>query len=351
MTMQSRLPGGSAPDDAAWHRILARDKGARFLFSVDTTGVYCLPSCPARRPRREHVRLFPDPARAKAAGFRACLRCRPDAPLRSLVERASELLQGQASERIRVETVAARLGVSPEHLHREFRRHLGVTPRQFLQAIRRRLVQGSLRDGETVSRSANRAGHGSISRLYGPSALGMAPRAYRAGGERETIAFATAASDLGWILAASTRRGVCAVRLGESPRELEGELQREFPRAEIRAAQEGLKPLLEEVVRLASGGVRGAGLPLDLRGSAFQVRVWNELARVPRGATRSYAEVAAALGMPAGARAVARACATNPLALLIPCHRIVGADGSLRGYRWGLDRKRRLLRLERGDPL
>lgn len=347
--MQRLAHPGSRPGDREWRQIVGRDAEARFLFAVSSTGVFCRPSCAARRPLRENVHVFPDAAAARAAGYRACLRCGPEASGRSVVERAAETLRRGAREGITVRQAAVEVGITPEHLHRQFRARLGITPREFLQAERKEHARSTLQSGGTVRQAARAAGHRSAARLYGREAVGMPPGTYRRGGLGETVRFASARSSLGWLLVAATSRGVCSLRLGRDPRGLEADLRREFPKAVVAEDEASLGPVVREALRRADGALPASVLPLDLRGSAFQVRVWNELVRIPRGATRSYAEVATALGMPAGARAVARACATNPVALLVPCHRVVGGDGSLRGYRWGLERKRQLLDRERRD--
>jgi AraC family transcriptional regulator of adaptative response/methylated-DNA-[protein]-cysteine methyltransferase len=347
-----------ATDAARWAALRRRDPAAdgHFLFSVETTGVYCRPSCAARSARPEHVAFHADCAAAERAGFRACKRCRPDQPSRAereaaLVADACRLLEG-SDEPPGVEALAARAGVSPPHFHRLFRRITGVTPKAYATAQRQRRVTASLRREAGVTEAIYAAGYGSPGRFYeeAPELLGMTPTAYRRGGRGEALEYATARCSLGRLLVATTARGVCAILLGDRVAELEAELARRFPAATRSPGGPRLLALVAEVVRLVDdpGRAGDLSLPLDIRGTAFQRRVWEQLRRIPVGQTRSYGEVAAELGQPRAARAVAAACAANPLAVAVPCHRVAGGDGKLRGYRWGVARKQRLLDKERG---
>ncbi len=342
------------PDDAArWRAVRDRDRAARgvFVYAVATTGVYCAPGCASRRPRPENVRFFPTPAAAEAAGFRPCQRCRPDDaasdPGPAVVRAACRTLE-QAPEPPRAADLARAAGVSVRRLQRLFREHLGVTPRDYAARVRQERAAAALRQGGGVLDAAFGAGFGAGSRFYeqAPAFLGMLPATFRAGGPGETIAFATAATTLGTVLAAATERGLCAIALGDGPAELEADLRRRFPQARLVPAGPEAAAVLARVAALVETPAQGLDLPLDIRGTAFQRRVWEELRRIPAGETTTYARLAADLGRPGAARAVARACAANPLALAVPCHRVVRGDGSLAGYFWGLSRKRALLERE-----
>jgi AraC family transcriptional regulator of adaptative response/methylated-DNA-[protein]-cysteine methyltransferase len=343
-------------DEDAWKAVRDRDRArdGTFVYAVRTTGVFCRPSCPSRRPLRDNVTFFPTPADAERAGFRACARCGPTGPPAAAaraVERAAAWLEARLGERVTLAELARAVGVSPFHLQRTFRRMLGLSPRAFQEARRldrfRRLVRG----GESVGSATYGAGFGSSRGLYesARAGLGMTPAAYRRGGEREAIRFGTAATPLGRLLVARTARGVCAVSLGDGDPGLERALRAEFPRASLERDDGAMAGWLEAVATQAAGGPP-AELPLDLRGTAFQLRVWQALREIPRGQSRSYGALAASLGAPRGARAVARACATNRVALLVPCHRVVAGGGGLGGYRWGASRKARLLDGEAAPP-
>ena len=339
----------------AWAAVLGRDRrfDGRFVYAVRSTGVYCRPSCPSRRPRASNVVFFDEASRAERAGFRPCKRCGPSAngaPVgtAAAVRRAAAFIDAHADERITLAALARETGVSPFHLQRIFRRELGVSPREYQQARRLDRLRAELRRGETVSRATYDAGFGSPSRVYEQSArLGMTPAVYRRGGQGIGIRFAIVPSPLGQLLVAATARGVCAVSLGSTEAELERRVRAEFPRAVVERDADGT---LAELARRVVAHIRGEGsahdLPLDVRGTAFQQQVWRALLAIPYGETRSYAEVAAAIGRPTATRAVARACATNPVAIVIPCHRVVRSDGGLGGYAGGVERKERLLEME-----
>jgi AraC family transcriptional regulator of adaptative response/methylated-DNA-[protein]-cysteine methyltransferase len=355
MQTLSHVPHQST-DDARWHAVLARDRAADggFVYAVRSTGIYCRASCPSRRPLRGRVVFFPTTTAAEAAGFRACRRCRPDQlawsdPWVEKVRRACVYLanvEGHPS----LATLAARLGGSPYHLQRSFKRLVGVTPRAYADACRLQKVKSGLRSGRAVTDAMLEAGYGSSSRFYERAAprLGMTPSAYRRGGAGMRIQYTIVASPVGRLLVASTPRGVCAVVMGPSDGELKRSLSREYPKAVIVRRAGGLAAWTGRILAHLAGRRPRLDLPLDIQATAFQWQVWQALAAIPYGATRTYSEIAGAIGRPSAARAVARACASNPVAVAIPCHRVVPAAGGPGGYRWGTSRKRALLRRERG---
>ncbi len=335
---------------ADWQAVLDRDPAAdgRFVYAVRSTGIYCRPTCPSRRPGRAQVEFHPSPAAAEAAGFRACKRCRPATashPDQHVVERAAALLDREPAT---LDALAGRLGVPPARLGRAFRRLTGLTPRAYADARRVEALRDNLREGATVSAAMYDAGYGSSSRLYesAGASLGMTPARYRRGGPGLAIRYAGALSTLGHVMVAATSKGLCAVSLGDDAPALVTALRAEFPAAELTADEGQLAGLLATVIERIERGLPATGLPMDVRATAFRRRVWAELARIPRGETRTYAEVARAIGQPGAARAVAGACAGNPLAVIVPCHRVVRGDGGLGGYRWGEARKRALLERE-----
>ena len=352
--MAAIQPTEKLNDTARWNAVAShnRDADGLFVYAVHSTGVYCRPSCPSRRPRRDRVSFYETTADARQAGFRACRRCHPDAtdtadPWVDKIRRACVYLanvDGHPS----LATLAARLGGSPYHLQRNFKRIVGVTPREYADAIRLRKVKRRLREGEDVTGAMFDAGYGSSSRFYERAApkLGMSPSTYRRGGAGMNIQYAIVDSPLGRLLVASTSRGVCAVAMGSSDAELERALAREYPAATIAIDNGALSAWTTAVLAHISGRQPRLDLPLDVQATAFQWQVWQTLAAIPYGETRTYGEVAAAIGRPRAVRAVARACATNPVALAIPCHRVVSADGSTGGYRWGAGRKKTLLQRE-----
>jgi AraC family transcriptional regulator of adaptative response/methylated-DNA-[protein]-cysteine methyltransferase len=347
---------GASAETARWRAVVARDATAdgRFVYAVTTTGIYCRPSCPSRQAKQAHTRFFDGAEAAEAAGFRPCLRCHPRAPSRAeanadLIATACRLLE-EAEEVPRLGDLAARIGLSPAHFHRLFKAATGLTPRAYAAARRAGRLRAELGQGESVTHALYAAGYGSAGRLYAESdaVLGMTPGAYRDGGRDVTIRFATGASSLGPVLVAMTDRGVCAILMGEEAEAPEAALARRFPRAAISGGDAGFADLVARVVALVEQPRRGLDLPLDLRGTAFQRRVWQALGEIPAGKTASYAEIAANIGAPGSARAVAGACAANPVAIAVPCHRVVRGDGALSGYRWGVERKRTLLAREKG---
>jgi AraC family transcriptional regulator, regulatory protein of adaptative response / methylated-DNA-[protein]-cysteine methyltransferase len=330
------------------------DADGRFVFAVRTTRIYCRPTCPSRRPQPRNVVFFRGPREAEQAGFRACLRCRPnvsspDSDAARLVDEVCRKMQmslaNDSARRLTLAELSASAGVSTHKLERLFLRILGITPRQFIDARRMAHLRRSLRKGEKVAMATYDAGFGSSSRLYerAPEQMGMTPAVYRRGGEGMKIAYTVAPCSLGQVLVAATERGVSAVYLGDSASPLEKALVSEYPRAEIRQDSNGMSKWVRGVLKHLRGCEPHESLPIDVQATAFQRRVWEELRRIPYGSTRTYTEIARAIGKPRAVRAVARACATNPVSVVVPCHRVVRGDGSLAGYRWGLERKRALL--------
>jgi AraC family transcriptional regulator of adaptative response/methylated-DNA-[protein]-cysteine methyltransferase len=345
----------------AWQQVLARDVGAdgQFVYAVKTTGVYCRPGCPSRRPERKNVRFFPTNAQAEAAGFRACLRCEPDRttpradPQAKAIARAADFLAAHPGERTSLEDLAAAAGVGKFAVLRGFKRVLGVTPGEFAREQRKERFRERVRTPRPeakapVTEAVYEAGFGSASRLYEAvdATLGMSPTAMKNGGAGEAIRYALAESPLGLVLVAATSRGLCSVQFADSDHEAAAALRERFPQAGLRRDDSGLGAEVRHVLGLLTESPTASALPFHIRATAFQQRVWSALTQIPRGETRTYAQIAEAIGSPAAVRAVGTACGANPLALLVPCHRVVGADGRLTGYRWGVDRKRELLRLE-----
>lgn len=340
--------------DPRWAAMRARDASAdgTFFYSVSTTGVYCRPSCAARPARPEHVAFHATAEAAERAGFRPCKRCKPDQP--PLAERQAALVARlcrfieRSDEAPTLDALAREAGLSVFHVHRLFKSVTGVTPRAYAAAHRADRVRDELLTTRNVTEAIFAAGYGSSGRFYASSneMLGMEPTVYRAGGTDVAIRFAVGECSLGSILVAATPRGVCAILLGDDPEELTRDLQRRFPRAEVVGADRAFERLVTRVVALVERPQLGTKLPLDIRGTAFQQRVWDALRRIPPGKTASYSEIAEAVGAPRAVRAVAQACATNSLAVAIPCHRVVRNDGELAGYRWGVERKRALLERE-----
>jgi len=345
-------------DTDSTRRHALRDRDARadghFVFAVITTGVYCRPSCPARPARPENISFHLDPAAAERAGYRPCKRCRPDEAPRAereaaLVAQACRTIAA-AEDAPTLDQLAHQAGLSPYHFHRLFRRIAGVTPRAYAAAERARRVQASLSRGQSVTGAIYEAGFNSSGRFYeaADGMLGMRPSSYRAGGAGERIRHASGESSLGTVLVAASGRGICAILLGDDPAALEADLRTRFPQAAIEPGVDGFAELVGQVVAMVEAPRDGHALPLDIRGTAFQRRVWEALQAIPAGETVSYGALAARLGQPRGVRAVASACAANKVAVAVPCHRVVGADGALTGYRWGVARKRALLQRERG---
>ncbi len=344
-----------ATDDDKWSAILGRDRtaDAYFRYSVATTGVYCRPSCPSRRPRRENVRFHADGKAAEACGFRPCRRCHPDRersadPHLDVVIAACRRI-AEADEPPHLAELAGAAGFSPHHFHRLFKAATGVTPKAYGAACRAGRVRRDLTLAPTITEALYDAGFNSSGRFYAAAdfMLGMTPSAWRAGGAGEIIRTALGTSSLGRVLVAVTDKGVCAILIGDDPALLTADLRRRFPKADLVDGDGGLGRLVADVIALIDDPAGAHVLPLDIRGTAFQQRVWTALRAIPPGTTLSYGELAAALGLPRGARAVAGACAANPLAVAIPCHRLVRGDGDTAGYRWGAERKRTLIEREK----
>jgi len=348
--------------DDKWQVVLARDHrfDGAFVFAVRSTGIYCRPSCPSRRPRKQQVLFFPRPEAAERAGFRPCRRCRPREanvgdPMLDKVREICRYIDAHPDEAITLPNLAAGVGGSPYHLQRTFKRVMGVTPRQYRDARRLARLKTNLKEKTNVTEAMYEAGYGSSRALYerAPSALGMTPGEYRRGGEGARIRYTivkcpvSPAGSLGRLLLAATDRGVCRVTMGERDEGLEAGLRGEYPAAEIERDDAGLKDWSAAVFRHLDGHQPRLNLPLDLKASAFQLKVWEALKAIPYGTTRSYGEIARAVGRPKGARAVGHACATNPVAVIIPCHRVVQTGGGLGGYGWGLKRKQVLLEAEK----
>ncbi|HYY57617.1 MAG TPA: bifunctional DNA-binding transcriptional regulator/O6-methylguanine-DNA methyltransferase Ada [Pyrinomonadaceae bacterium] len=349
-------------EDIYWQAVLSRDArfNGIFAYGVRSTGIYCKPSCPSRRPKREQVAFFPSCEAAEACGLRACLRCRPREtsgvdPRVELVLRVCRAIEAQTDDTLSsssLDELGAELGMSPHHLQRTFKSITGITPRQYAAAHRLRLFKSRIKEGADVTGAMYDAGYGSSSRLYEKASerLGMTPATYRRGGKGMNINYAIVNCDLGRLLVAATERGICGVSLGDRDDALVASLAAEYPAARIQKDEQCLSEWVEGLSHYLDAGRDNPDLPLDLRATAFQLKVWEELRRIPYGETRSYKQVAEAIGQPTAARAVARACATNPVALVTPCHRVVRESGEPGGYRWGLERKRRLLEREREGP-
>lgn len=338
--------------EEAWAAVLARDPryDGRLVYAVASTGVYCRPTCPSRRPARRQVTFHPDPATAEQAGYRACRRCFPNSatPAEHAVAQVLAYLDAHLDEPLTLERLGEEVGMSPAHLQRTFKRQVGLSPREYAAARRVERFKERLRGGDDVTTALYEAGYGASSRLYEQAGerLGMTPGAYRKGGAGLAIRYTLVDSPLGRLLVAGTERGLCAVTLGDDDATLEEALRHEYPKAEITRDNAGLAAWAQAVAAHLEAPGERLDLPLDLQATAFQLQVWKALRQIPTGATRTYGEVAAALGRPGAARAVARACASNPVAVVIPCHRVVPAGGETGGYRWGAERKKRLLARE-----
>jgi AraC family transcriptional regulator, regulatory protein of adaptative response / methylated-DNA-[protein]-cysteine methyltransferase len=348
-------PGQAQMEARRWQAVLERDSAldGAFVFGVSSTGVFCRPSCPAKRPRRENVTFYNDPLQAEQQGYRACLRCRPKAidgnPQFALVRAVCRYIEQHIEDRLTLGLLAKEFRRSSFHLQRTFKCVLGVSPKAYIDAIRLQQVKHNLQAGHSVTTALYAAGYGSSSRLYERTAtqLGMTPEKYRRGALAAVVRYTIATSPLGRMLIAATDKGICAIHFADSDQQLQQGLIREFPFATRRRDDAALSEWRVNLTRLMEGGEANPSLPLDIRATAFQRRVWEALQKIPRGETRSYSAVAKKIGRPKATRAVARACATNPVALAIPCHRVVREDGELGGYRWGVERKQTLLAMEK----
>jgi AraC family transcriptional regulator, regulatory protein of adaptative response / methylated-DNA-[protein]-cysteine methyltransferase len=352
--MATTRSNSKAIDEQRWDAVIARNSAhdGEFVFAVASTGVYCRPSCAARRPRRENVTFYTRPEHAEKAGFRACLRCKPRSlsgnPQSDSAKEICRYIEQHLDEPITLQQLGKVFRQSPFHLQRRFKAELGITPREYADSCRLRQLKRSLQAGDNVTRAMYDAGYGSSSRLYEKTAsqLGMTPDKYRRGAVAAAIRYAISDSPLGRMLVAATDRGICAIQFAHSDDELIEGLKREFPFATRKPDDGGLQLWVAALLLQMTGKELNAALPLDIRATAFQRRVWTYLQSIPFGSTRSYSEVAKAIGQPTASRAVARACATNPVAVAIPCHRVVREDGNISGYRWGVERKKTLLEME-----
>ena len=346
--------------DRCWAAVEQRDKSqdGKFFFGVMTTGVYCRPSCPARQPLRKNVRFYATPEEAERDGLRACLRCRPLAlvekdPNAERIREVCRYIESHSDEELRLTELADRAKLSPFHFQRSFKAIAGVTPRQYVEAARLKKLKSRLRKSRDVTEAVYDAGYGSASRVYerADTRLGMTPNQYRQGGRSQAISYVTIDSPVGLMMMAATDRGVCFVRFGESEEALVDELKREYPASEIAPMRRPYHPDFEKwadaLKRHLEGTRPHVDLPLDIRATVFQMRVWHYLQSIPYGEVQSYGEVASGIGQPSAVRAVANACAANPVAVVIPCHRVIRGTGELGGYRWGLARKRVLIERER----
>jgi AraC family transcriptional regulator of adaptative response/methylated-DNA-[protein]-cysteine methyltransferase len=350
--------------DPRWQAVLARDSASdgKFVFAVSSTGVYCRPSCPAKRPRRENVTFFRRPQEAESAGYRECLRCRPKAvsgnPRQELIKSVCRYIEQRLDEPVTLAQISAEFRLSPFHLQRTFKSVLGITPKEYANSCRMRGFRQNLKAGHSVTRAMHEAGYNSTSRLYARTAseLGMEPGKYRRGAIAAPIRYTCAESPLGRLLIAATDKGICSITFAGSDEELEQGLKQEFPFALRRRDDRGLAELAQRVMQRMRGSNNGksggrnkdlaSALPLDIQATAFQRRVWSYLQSIAFGKTRSYSQVAKAIRQPSAVRAVARACAANPVAIAIPCHRVLRSNGELGGYRWGTERKKALLEME-----
>ena len=341
--------------DTRWQAVADRDSAldGAFVFGVSSTGIFCRPSCPARRPRRENISFYDDATQAERAGYRACLRCRPKAvdgnPQSALVRAMCRYIEQHIEDRLTLTLLAKEFRLSPFHLQRTFKSVLGVSPKAYMDAVRLRQVKQNLQAGHDVTTALYAAGYGSSSRLYERTAtqLGMTPEKYRRGAVAELVRYTIANSPLGRMLIAATDKGICSIQFANNDDQLQQGLMREFPFATRRRDEAAMAEWRVNLTRMMKGAEANPSLPLDIRATAFQRRVWEALQRIPRGETRSYSAVAKKIGMPKATRAVARACATNPVAVAIPCHRVIREDGDLGGYRWGIERKEQLLAMEK----
>jgi AraC family transcriptional regulator of adaptative response/methylated-DNA-[protein]-cysteine methyltransferase len=345
----------SGSQDQFWNAVLSKDRrfDGRFVFAVSSTGIYCRPSCPSRRPRRENVSFFALALAAENAGFRACRRCHPgDArttdPQVAMVQQVCRFIESSEGEPVTLEALSEQVGVSAFHLQRTFKSIMGMSPSEYAETRRVNKFKQRVQAGEKITDAIYDAGFGSSSRLYelASSQLGMTPATYGKGGRGAVIRYAIGDSPLGRLLVASTDKGVCSVKLGDSDDVLKAELLREFSAAQVLLDESRLRPALTAVVDHLHDKTPRIDLPLDIRATAFQRQVWEQLRKIPAGETHSYTQVAKGIGQEKAVRAVARACATNPVALVIPCHRVIREDKSLGGYRWGLNRKKKLLERE-----
>jgi AraC family transcriptional regulator, regulatory protein of adaptative response / methylated-DNA-[protein]-cysteine methyltransferase len=346
-------------EEQCWRAFLTRNAqfDGTFVIAVSSTGIYCRPSCPARRPRRDHVTFFRLPEEASAAGFRPCRRCHPELehqpePQAELIEQVCRYIETHLDAPLHLDDLSQQFHISPYHLQRTFKKIKSITPRQYVESCRLGQFKARLHAGETVTDALYDTGYQSSSSVYArtPAQLGMTPTAYRQGGKGMQMGYSVAESPLGYVLLAATARGVAAVRFGDSEQALEADLVREYPQADVTRDDEQLRPWVTLLLQSLQGEPSTQQVSLDVQASTFQWKVWHVLRAIPTGQTRSYQEIAQAIGQPTAARAVAQACATNPVAVFIPCHRVVRNNGQLGGYRWGVARKQQLLAREHAAP-
>jgi len=344
----------SLSEEDKWIAALSRNDefDGVFVFAVRSTGVYCRPSCPAKRPNRKQVIFFPDFGEAERFGFRSCLRCHPRDLTRSqtkFIASICSFIDANLEKKLTLSALGTHAGISPFHLQRTFKRAVGISPRQYIEARRLEKMKGSLRNGKTVMRALYDAGFNSRSRIYGmiQNKFGVSPGTYRRGGAGMRIEYTITSCPTGRLLFGVTEKGICAVCLGESDDAVEAAITRDYPSAVITRNDSDLEPWIECFMKYFGGQDFRRDLSIDVQATSFQWRVWKQIQAIPRGSTTTYGKIARAIGMPGSFRAVARACATNPVSLIIPCHRVIGQDGSMRGYRWGKNRKKKLLSLER----
>ena len=341
-------------DTEKWDAVLERNRSCdgKFVFAVRSTRVYCNPSCPAKRPAMGQVLFFTTPVEAEFSGFRPCRRCKPNqngkSPQTLMVERLRSFAEKNLNKKMTLSILSAEVGVSPYHLQRTFKRIVGVSPREYIEGLRLAKMKRSLLDGETVTKAIYRAGFSSKSRFYenGSYRFGMSPGVLRRGGEGMQIRYGIVDCRLGKMLVGGTEFGICAVCMGDSDKAVERALSEQYPSASLQRSDESMHEWIVHITNYLSGTEPTLNLPLDIQATTFQARVWGQIRSIPYGGTASYSQVARNIGKPKAVRAVARACATNPVALVVPCHRVVGEDGKLHGYRWGKERKQQLLRLE-----
>jgi AraC family transcriptional regulator of adaptative response/methylated-DNA-[protein]-cysteine methyltransferase len=353
MKNELKFANGRAPTaasvvdaEAAWKQLIERDPAAKFFYAVTTTGVFCRPACSSRRPRRENVRFFASAEAAQAAGFRACMRCKPAAAVGNPLDKVRTYIEAHLDRAAPLAELGRVAGLSPFTVQKLFKRELGVSPLAYQRGLRAARLRGELKQGGSVTDAIYEAGFGSSSRAYDGAQLGMTPARFAQGGKGEQIGFASAATAFGWIIVGATARGLCWLALGGTKSEAEASLREEFPLARIHRDPTLAAMVAAAVAAVAGDSLSAVSLPLDLRGTAFQLRVWSALRAIPRGETRTYSQLARDLGDVKATRAVARACALNRVSLVVPCHRVVGVSGSLTGYRWGVERKRQLLAAE-----
>ena len=347
---QTLLPTAAIDSEAAWRQVLSRDPVARFFYAVTTTGVFCVPSCKSRRPLKDNVRFFRLAEEARAAGYRSCKRCCPEAlPQGNALEKIRAHIEAHLDRLVSLAELGRLVGLSPFTVQRLFKQGMGVSPLQYQRALRAGLLRGALKRGEIVTHAIYNAGFGSSSRGYEGAQLGMTPARFAAGGRGEKIDFTAQKTVFGWMIVGATARGLCWLALADTKTAAEATLCEEFPLATLKR-DSSLKRMVDAAVDVVAGPTKSykklSPSQVDLRGTEFQLRVWQALRRIPRGETCSYSQLARELGNPQATRAVARACAMNRVALVVPCHRVVGASGALTGYRWGVERKRQLLEAE-----